>query len=134
MKSLRQIIGETECIYQATDSLHVTEKGYKSAVDNRLISQSEIGKLKVERVISEGIYYGLNRYDRDGVRVDSGLKPGATMDASGLWCEDQFSRLREITNRRPDGTVVVNRVKKREAKHDVGGVARSDGTVMPFTL
>ena len=132
MRQLRGIAGEQACLYQDTDSLHVTERGLRRLMRAGELHPTKLGKLKCVGVTYEAEYRGIKSYTFDGVRVDAGLKASAVPQADGSYQEEQFARLPQIIGNAPPAGVLVSSVAKLPATHDVRGIVGPDGWVKPI--
>lgn len=74
-----------EVFYMDTDSLHVTEVGYKRLQAAGLVDEFRLGALKLERTGTEDVRYdGAKQYHVDSYRKHKGIPKGAvTMNPDG---------------------------------------------------
>jgi hypothetical protein len=55
-------VGRSEVLYMDTDSLHLTEKGYKIAIELGFIDPQELGKFKLEFICESVEFFGCKDY------------------------------------------------------------------------
>lgn len=108
MAYLRQIVGRANLIYQAVDSLIVTQRGLARLKAANMVDPSQLGKLKLEQSAPMGIVSGWGDYSIGNVRKLVGVKGGAVQHPDGSHTYSAFTRLREAMFG-PPGCSVIER-------------------------
>jgi DNA polymerase type B, organellar and viral len=107
MASVRETANECFVLYQDTDSLFLTETGYRNLEKAGLIHDDELGKFKLQEVIIEGGIYGRQDYEADGRVVKAGLPRDAVKVGKRKWRFNKLESPESMMARMPDGTIVV---------------------------
>ncbi len=134
MRAVRRQIGEQHILYQDTDSLHLTADGYDRLVSLGMVDRWELGKFRLETIAQVAEYRGPKDYTLDGRHVVAGRKLSAVPDGHNVYVQEQTAELDTVLGRRPDGSVLVDKVRKRLGKYHPRGRWLSDGRVMPALL
>lgn len=108
MKSVRDLVGEYQILYQDTDSLFLTQGGYKCMNEAGLLHHANLGLFKLREVILEGGIYGRQDYEANGKVVKAGLPKGAEQSGHRAWRFNKFESPDSMMSRMPDGTVIVS--------------------------
>lgn len=111
MRWLRSLCPERTVLYQATDSLIVTDEGYYALRSAGLIRDNELGYLRVEKVYEDGEIFGSNHYRLGDRWVMSGVKRKAVRMENGTYSFTHFEGTSSILATQPDGTVTVETVE-----------------------
>lgn len=135
-----------EFYYCDTDSLFVSEAGYRRLAAADMVSKDTLGKLKIERLVEKrAVFYGAKVYDVDGKVYHKGLPadarstwddgtPVLTPDGQPAKVYDAWPKLASAI-RRGDLSAFANRqvVKKVDVAYDKATVW-SDGWTTPLRL
>lgn len=95
MRQLRSICPAGSVLYQDTDSLMVTEAGFRRLRPEIDATGKTPGKLKIEAVYAWLEIRGFKFYGSDRGVVCPGLKKSARPDRPGGWSQTRFQRLAE---------------------------------------
>jgi len=131
MRELRRIAGPRTVLYQATDSLHVTQAGYEQLLAAGEVADFQLGKLRVVGVHQRAEYQGLNTYCLDGVWVRAGVKEEALVTAGGKLAQVDFDSLNTILSRAPQGGVFARPRLVSPTVDYPRGVIAGDGWIAP---
>lgn len=134
MERRRALLPPGSFLYQDTDSLHVTEEGYRALKAAGLVDTDELGAFKVEGVYQTGEYRGWKDYTLDGTHVISGRKETARDLRPGMYIQDEFQGLEELLKRRPKGFTFGAPVVKRYGVFHPRGRRGPEGLVTPLVL
>lgn len=132
MRDAASAAGYRDVLYQDADSLHVTHSGYLSLEQRGWISDTAMGKFKIDKVANIAIYHGLKHYQFDAERVCAGLSRKAVLDSRGLWGQTEFLGLDALLNHGMPMGPVSYEVFKALPRAAVPGRVRSDGWVDPY--
>jgi len=121
----------TNVYYCDTDSLFVNYKGYKNL--EQYISQTELGKLKLEKV-GNCQTHGVKDYVFGDIIKLKGVKKNAKKIGPNTYVQEQFrTGNKRYTTGTPDGIIIVEPVTKTiSRKYDKGIVEKNK--VKPFSL
>ena len=109
MRSMRTIAGDDNVLYQDTDSMFLTDAGFKRLVDSDCVDPTKVGSFKIKETILEGWIWGRQDYEADGRIVKAGLPKNATRIGSRRWSFDDIESPESMLSRLPDGTIRVKR-------------------------
>lgn len=124
--------GPENTYYMDTDSLHVNARGQDKL--QSLMSETELGKLKVEKRIASAIYYGPKDYELDGVRTIKGIRKTAVEVEPGTFAQDQWVSLRGAIAIGHVGGPLIRRVERSLAREYSKGHVTSSGRVRPWYI
>ena len=124
--------GRKNVYYCDTDSLFVNEQGLHNL--SAFLSDSELGKLKVEGISNKCTIYGAKDYEfGDTVRM-KGIRPDAEYLGNDSFLQEEFpSIVGMIRDRKLDG-YIVKKVRKHLYRTYLKGNILADGWVDPIKL
>jgi len=130
MRNYRSLIKEWDFYYQDTDSLHVSEHGYRTMQQMNCVKEGELGMLSLKGEYQTAEYRGPKNYTIDGTHVIAGLKSNAIPRTDGTFEQEEFAGLRSvIATSPPDGVVVRNTILDFN-KSKITGRILADGSVI----
>lgn len=134
MDNLRSIAQEGNCLYQAIDSLHVTEQGYGRLLLAGEIAPNQIGKLRVVEQADSAEYHGINDYRFGNSLIIAGI-PRHSLPLSEVdYRTTSFDTIKDIFYRNKGQGVITRKVVKHLERDYRQGVVMPDGRVEPFEL
>ena len=132
---LINIAGKENVLYCDTDSLFVTEEGYKNLQG---FVGSELGMLKLEKVFKVLRIHGLKDYE--GITIDGkeliklkGIKYSAVKISENEYKQLQFTKFRTLMRLREFNGVIVREITKKVKREYKKGIV-FDNVIMPFVL
>lgn len=134
MKKLRWLVGEENCLYQDTDSLHLTDRGFARFCKFEPILLDELGSFKLEGVYKEAEYLGQRHYRLDNEWIVAGIPSKSEYLGDGKWDCLEFSRLDTLTLPGDQSGVEARRTIKKTVLPRIGGVITSSNSVIPIDL
>jgi len=132
MRRLREIAGDGEYYYQATDSLCLSPIGFDRLQAAGQVAEGELGKLKCEWRSDNGVFLGNNWYSLDDKIVRGGRKKDAVAIDGSEWIETHFQGFNQLLESVENGGVVVKQIVKRRRQEFVRGVVLPSGRVRPY--
>ena len=130
--SLMSVCGEGNYYYCDTDSLIVNEAGLENLAG--YISNTELGKLKLERKSTRLIVKGLKDYILEGKTVVKGVRKNAVQIADGVYTQEQWPSFKGILKTDSVNTYTVKHVTKHLSREYTKGIVTKEGRIEPFTL
>lgn len=119
-------------LYCDTDSLFVTKDGFTNL--QPMISQTELGKLKLEEIGRCEIFGAKNYVFNDSIKL-KGVKKDAVKLAENTYRQSQFvTKNMRYRNGTPDGIVEVKQIVKHISTIYNKGTVNSNGTVSPLVF
>lgn len=132
MRWLRAQCPPRSVLYQATDSLLVTQDGYFALEELGLIREGWFGYLQVKKVAADGEVRGCNHYRVGDQWVRSGGFGQAKRRDDGSYFYTAFESTSQVLMGQPDGTVRVDEIDLTdEIKYTKGTVTRSGWVEWP---
>ncbi len=133
MDDYRDIVGSGHCYYQAVDSLHISEIGYRRLLARNCVDDGVLGKLRLEAEYGSAHYKGHNYYSVGGKEVCAGRHKDAVPLEDGSWEEVDIECL-DLQARHPqfDGVQTTRAVRRWPGEPPLGYVNRY-GWVSPPT-
>jgi DNA polymerase family B len=128
------IAGEYQTLYCDTDSLFVTEKGFKKLIKANLIDSYTLGKLKLEGESTKWAFYGPKDYIFDTKVALKGIRKNATKINDTTFEQDQFEGLKSVFKRGADDYIDIKRIRKTNKRIINKGVLGKDGWVTPLMI
>lgn len=134
MRSIRQAAGQANVLYQATDSVFVTQAGYDRLLTAETIHQFALGKLRLVAVADDVTIRGIGDYQFGDRNVVSGLRRSAVATGPDAWRQEVFCGPATLFHgMRECEPFVTQETWTRRGSYAKGAVQR-DGTVSPFAL
>lgn len=134
MNVLRDLAGEENVLYQGIDSLLVTQQGRDNLNRFGQLSDTEIGKLKLEWTCDSGEIYGKCDYRLGNKIVVSGLAQRHELDQLGMVLQRKYDADRSLFNGRSTREVIDEIVPwNRQSADQRGCTLPSDVTVAPVS-
>lgn len=133
---LIKIAGNENVFYCDTDSLLLNEEGYKNIEKAGKISDTELGKLSLEKIIKNSEIFGLKDYVFDEKIRRKGIKDNAIQDKNekNIFKQKQFCKFNGMLRRGvSDGALILDVEKKLKRNYDKGTVLKN-GRVIPFKI
>lgn len=125
----RNIVGESEVIYQDTDGLHLTDFGHQRMKKHAGERTHELGEM-VHKCSWENVqYYGVRDYVADGVPSIAGLPSGSFRIADRVYQGRVFQRAGSLIDLGPADKVAVTTTTISLPDGHVHGRIRGDGSV-----
>lgn len=110
MRWLRHRCPERSVLYQATDSLIVTQSGYDALVAAGLVRDGQLGYLRLIGCANDGHIYGCNDYRLGELSVRSGAWGRAIKKTDGTYTFEANPGTESILQTRPDGRVQIDEI------------------------
>lgn len=129
---LMQACGHGNYVYCDTDSLMVTNAGRDNLLE--YLSDTELGKLKLERTVERLIIRGLKDYSVDEKVVVKGVRKTAHKIRDGVYTQEQWPSFKGIFKTTNANSYVVKHVTKHLTREYTKGDVGTDGMVTPFVL
>ena len=129
---LMQACGPGNYVYCDTDSLMVTDVGRDNL--SPYLSDTELGKLKLERTVNHLIIRGLKDYTADEKVVIKGVRKSALQVSDGVYKQEQWPSFKGLFKSTNPNTYVVKHVTKHLTREYTKGNVGSDGVITPFVL
>ena len=127
-----QVVGLKNVLYVDTDSITIEEK-HLSKVEH-LLSETELGKLKIEETSNTLEIYGAKNYKTDKYRKLKGVPKSAVEIAPGIYKYMEFTKQKTHMKKRIRKYYLVReRIKVVKPKYTKGQVLPS-GLIVPFHL
>jgi len=127
-----EMAGWDNVYYCDTDSLFVNEKGYVNL--QSVLSETELGKLKLERKIKNLVIHGLKDYVYDGKVVLKGIPTNARKISDSEYEVEIFPKpLSDLREGIQKPYQTIKRVKKLKRVYNKG-IVTSTGRVIPIKL
>lgn len=125
-------VGLDHVYYVDTDSLFVDYK----AMDRLegLISDNDLGKLKLEAIVEKMIIYGLKDYTYGKIAKRKGIKKDALQVSEAEFIQRHFPTLSGILRKSDFGSVTIEKVRKKLNRVYDKGIVLENGRVKPFVL
>lgn len=124
------IAGLENIYYMDTDSLHVNLEGYLRLA--KYLSETELGKLKLEKSPSIAVYYGAKDYELDGRRILKGVSAKAVQTSFGVFDQMQWASIKGSMIVDHSGGPLVRRVTKRHSRTYKKGTVSEAGLISPL--
>ena len=131
MRTYRQIVGPKNLLYQACDSLYVTDQGRENLTDYLETYPGELGKFRIVETFQTAEFRGPNDLTLDGTHVVAGISSHGKFLASGKAIDLREATLRYILTRKPDGLLKVEKRVVEIGHYHPRGIIESDGFVSP---
>ena len=130
--SLMQIAGVGNFVYCDTDSLVVNEEGLYNLSD--YMSETELGKLKLQEEVSHLILRGLKDYDTDTKNVIKGIRKTAVKIDDNTYTQQQWPTFKGLLKSDNPDVYTVHNVTKHLGREYKKGVVCENGFIQPFRL
>jgi hypothetical protein len=134
MNYLRAVAGNANCYYQGVDSLIVNHAGLLNLNDANLVSESELGKLRLQLSANNGYVRGISDYTIGNKVVLSGLSQLTTQEEMRLGMQRTLTAKPYLFQGRAIDSVTEELIPwSRNTKYWKGNVSES-GQVEPLEL
>ena len=130
--SLMQIAGVGNFVYCDTDSLVVNEEGLYNLSD--YMSETELGKLKLQEEVSHLILRGLKDYDTDTKNVIKGIRKTAVKIDDNTYTQQQWPTFKGLLKSDNPNVYTVHNITKHLGREYKKGVVCENGFIQPFRL
>lgn len=110
MDEYRRVAGWHNCYYQGVDSMFVSDRGLERLRSQDCVSDTELGKLRLEGSSDYTIFRGLGYYLFSGQWTRASIRRGAREIAIGSWRQDQFESLERSCSKPQVGGVSVKSI------------------------
>ncbi len=134
LRDLIDLAGAKNVYYCDTDSLFVNESGYSRLGSAGMLSNTELGKLKLEGVSYTTVFSCPKCYTFNGKRVLKGIKEKAKYKGCNRWEQLQFERARTIIKRGAEPYVEIKTITKKNTLRYTKGNKTQTGWTKPFVL
>jgi len=134
MHNLMLCCGHSNVYYIATDALFCNQEAYKRLEYGGLLSETEIGLLRVKHKAKSSRFEALHHYQIGEHKVSGSRKKSARANQDGSFTEIQFESFERVLMRKPDGSVHVKPINKVYSKEYKRGTVAVDGWVKPLVL
>lgn len=134
---MRNIIGlcpNDSVFYMATDSLICDANAFDALAREGLISETELGSFKLERVADELEIVGCNHYRLDNIVTVAGLMGKAKIGKNGRYTAEIWERMPTIIASGPRSDVSVTTVPVIPEEPDYKGNVDEQGWWYPYRL
>lgn len=129
---LIQQAGRENTFYCDTDSLIVDQTGYDRI--EGMISQDQIGKLKIELQSDYLTIHAPKEYEMSGRKRIKGIKKNAIEIAPGVFEQEQWPRLAGMIRSGMPEVYATATIQKHHSRRIRSGTVRASGWVDPFHL
>lgn len=116
--------------YMDTDSLIVDRAGYENLSDR--MHETELGRLKLERVSSKLVIHGLKDYRHGESLKIKGIRKKAVRLREGVYEQDRWPGLPGLIASGRTDRYIVKRVRKHLSRKYTKGMVSSSGRVHPL--
>ena len=134
MRDLRTVAGLDATIYQAVDSLIVTEPGFERLKSYCLLDQTALGKLKIQATALGVKIHGHGWYQIGERQVLPGRKREVAVNTKNGYRQTQFTGLRSSLFTPPDDVVWSSKRFVRFPEAFKRGTVTPEGLVKPLHL
>ncbi len=134
LRGLMDIAGSHEVYYCDTDSLFVSEHGHKRLEAAGEVDRSKLGKLKLEGISNQVIFYGPKDYEFGDMVKRKGIRKNAVCLHDSTFLQDQFEGLKSVLNRGGQPYIDIMKQQKTLSRRITKGVLTKSGWVEPITL
>lgn len=134
LRSLIAVVGPNQVYYCDTDSLFVTEKGYRKLDRAGEIDATSLGKLKLEGEYPGAEFHGPKDYAIGGKSTIKGIRKDAICIGEGEYMQNQFEGLKSVLRREPKPYIDVEWITKINRRIYTKGKVSKSGWVKPFHL
>lgn len=125
--------GRRHVLYCDTDSLFLTEKGFKRL--QKAVSNSKLGALKLEKVHDWIVIKNVKDYVTPSDVKLKGVKKNAVKLCENEYLQEQFYRSKRLNRLGVATGVIIEQVIKRlRREYDKGVVSEKSGRVLPLVL
>ena len=129
---LMQLAGTGNYFYCDTDSLIVNQEGLCNLI--HLLSETDLGKLKVEERFTHLVIRGLKDYETESKKVIKGVRKNAVRLSDGIYEQQKWSSFRGLLRSGDVNTYKVETVTKHLSREYTKGIVTETGLVCPFTF
>ncbi|GAI62311.1 unnamed protein product, partial [marine sediment metagenome] len=129
---LIQIAGQGNYFYCDTDSLIVNDKGLNNLYS--LISDNELGMLKIEDTLSHLTILGLKDYKTNHKTVIKGIRKNAVLLGNNTYQQELWPSFKGIFKTKDVNRYMVETVTKHLTREYTKGTVDNSGRVNPFVL
>jgi hypothetical protein len=130
--SLMQQCGIGNYFYCDTDSLIVNETGLSNL--SGLMSDTELGMLKVQERFSHLVIHGLKDYEAGVKVVVKGVRKNAKKVSDGVYEQQSWPTFKGILKSGDANIYTVGNVTKHLSREYTKGIVTETGRIEPFTL
>jgi len=130
--SLMQKAGRGNYFYCDTDSLIVNKAGLCKLAG--LLSNTELGKLKVQEQGTHLVIKGLKDYITDTKTVIKGIRKNAVRVKDGVYEQQSWPTFKGILKTGNANTYTVSNITKHLSREYTKGIVSQTGIITPFTL
>jgi hypothetical protein len=118
--------------YCDTDSLFVNATGVKEL--EPFISDTELGKLKVEKILTDLVIYGAKDYEASEVTKVKGVPKNSQKIAENVYSYEQFLKTKSLLHYHVKGKIAIRTVVKKVERIYDKGVVTYNGFVEPVKI
>lgn len=134
MRQLRLIAGLKDCYYCDTDSLHVSAMGQHRLWKAGELSETTLGKMKLQGSWPHAEYFGVKDYTLGSKVTLAGRKANAVDGERGVYSQDEFQGVKSVVQSQPLPEIIVSHKTIRRSVKAVDGIVDVDGWVSPPIL
>lgn len=134
MDYLRYAAGQENCYYQGVDSLIVTDEGYRRLQVAGEVSDTELGKMRLQVSTDYGEIFGCSDYLIGDRTVVSGRAAPVEDKETGILLQKKFLTDRILFCGSPASEVIQENVTWERSTEYYKGTVSADGSVQPLTL
>jgi DNA polymerase type B, organellar and viral len=128
------LCGRKNVYYCDTDSLFTTFEGFERLGEAGAISDTGLGKLKLEGISRGATFYCPKQYTFDGKETRKGIRANAKCIAPGEYEQQQFEGVKSVLKRGYKAYIDVKTITKKVSGKYNKGVVGDDGWVIPYTI
>lgn len=129
-----KLAGLYNTYYCDTDSLFVNRRGYENLGNGQCLSESELGKLKLEGVSTDSTFHCPKDYSFCGTSKHKGIRADADEIANGVFRQQHFEGIKSVLKRGYGPFIDVRTITKNVSGRYLKGNVARNGWVIPFTL
>lgn len=129
---IMQIAGNGNYFYCDTDSLIVNKQGLDNL--NSMLSNSELGKLKLVSAGTKLTLRGLKDYEFAGKKVVKGIRKNALQIAENVYQQEQWSSFKGLMREAQTDNYTVKTIIKQLNREYLKGKVLSNGLIIPLSL
>lgn len=134
LRNLISIAGYRNTYYCDTDSLFISDMGLHNLKAAGEVSETELGKLKIEGKAKNPIFYGPKDYEFNDKKVLKGIRKNAVHIKGTTYEQDQFEGLKSVLNRGGERYIEIKRIRKTNKREYNKGMILPNGWTIPYRL
>jgi len=129
---LMQLVGQGNYYYCDTDSLIIDEVGLCNLVS--LMSDTELGKLKVVETTNRLLIRGLKDYETEAKKVIKGIRKNAVQLSKSSYAQQKWPTFRGLLKSNEVNSYRIETVTKHLSREYTKGTIDNNGRINPYVL